>query len=507
MLAACHQTPESLRRNPDDRGRYQLLGLEFCRMGCGRHNLTLNYMEGIAEAPEQTQVVLPTPQDMVYDCEASKYWYQVKDVWVPANEQQILQHLHSKGIPHLRLKGSPYSSAQILAKDIRERNSVKFAGSVAGMEPGIYGTVGGRYLVTDRAVLPTPVEGDWSDIEHLGRRLFGEQLDYVWGWHKQALERAIHRNDSQYSQWLILAGPPACGKSFWQKRVITEMLGGRSISPAQYMTGATTFNADIIACEHLALQDDYSKQDMASRVQLGTNAKNVVANLGARYHGKGKNAFQVDARQWLTMSVNDEPRNLSVLPPLEESIVDKMLLVKCSPGIDMEWPGDDEEIMALEKRVVAQVPAFMQFLLTSYKIPETLCRNRWGVTSYQNPELVARIESAKPGADIEELIDLVYERVAEEGGFIVTDHLQLQNLLLDSPEVGRIARDKFNKWDTMNQLLKSLHKDKPSKFYQPDRDFNVRPRPWVITWGEKPDVPSVQKSLGELKTLKRKGKQ
>lgn len=448
---------------------------------------------------------LPIPQDMIYDCEAAKYWYQVKEVWVPANEQQMLQHLHSRGILHVRAKGSPYSSAQIVAKDIRERNSVKFAGSVAGMEPGIYGTVGGRYLVTDKAVLPIPVEGDWSDIERLGRRLFGDQIDYVWGWHKQALQRATLRSDSQYSQWLILAGPPACGKSFWQKRVITEMLGGRAISPAQYMTGGTTFNADIIACEHLALQDDYSRQDMASRVQLGTNAKNIVANLGARYHGKGKNAFPVDARQWLTMSVNDEPRNLSVLPPLEESIIDKMLLIKCSPGIDAEWPGNDEEIMALEKRVIAQVPAFMYFMLNSYQIPESLCKNRWGVTSYQNPELVSRIESAKPGADIEELIDLIHEQLFDEKGFTVTDHVQLQNLLIDSPEVGRLAREKFNKWDTMEMTLRALHKEKPTKFYQPDKDFNVRPRPWVITWGEIPTDTQIKKYLGDLKLLRRRG--
>jgi ABC-type iron transport system FetAB ATPase subunit len=61
--------------------------------------------------------------------------------------------------------------------------------------------------------------------------MFGaEQLKYLYGWLKTALE-CLQTQDFRPGQVVALTGPKDCGKSFVQDNIFTPILGGRSAEP------------------------------------------------------------------------------------------------------------------------------------------------------------------------------------------------------------------------------------------------------------------------------------
>lgn len=298
-----------------------------------------------------------------------------------------------------------------------------------------------------------------------------------------------------------MAGPAGCGKSFWQHNIITPLLGGNSARPIQYMTGGTTFNMDLIGAEHWMLEDDHSKRGHAPRRELGTSMKNVTANKNQRAHAKGRNGFVVQSRHWVSGSINDEGDNMSTLPELDDSITDKLMLLWCKPAINNEWPGPNGAVTEMEARVKEQVPAFVYWLLNEYVLPEEFVDYRFGVKAFQNPELVSRIENAKPGSEVEELIDILYAEALKTKGYKITDHIRLDNELRNSDLVGAQARRLFhNEYRTVIGALKTLRSKNPSKYVYLETS-SYRPRPWIISAGPMPTEHQIKVEVEIDKSL------
>lgn len=400
-----------------------------------------------------------------YETGKNIYWYQVKGDWIRATESHALQYLHSTlKISNNRPKGSPYSQAQTVLQAVREKQGVCYAGPVAGIVPGVYGEGDGRYISVGRPNLPEPKEGDWDDIRILANRLFGEaQLPYVWSWCKQACE-GLYLNRKKFSQALMLAGGPGCGKSFWQVNVVSEMLGGRVAKPIQYMTGQTSFNSDLIGCEHLMLEDENVKRDHPSRRALGTAIKGFTVNTQQRVHAKGKDAFVVNSRHWITLSVNDEEENLHVLPPLDESIKDKITLVMCRMAINNDWPGPNGAVEDMEVRVKRQIPAFVWWLLNVWQIPVEITDHRFGVKSYQNPELLSRIDTGDQELELAELIERHWKEMAVAGKTLTITANEVFDALCGDPEVGYRAKKLLSWNNAAGTYLGRLVKRFPKRY-------------------------------------------
>lgn len=419
-----------------------------------------------------------------YEPDKKTYWDKDHNGgWTELNEGGILRRLDIKyQITNARKKSKRYSVAEICLDTVQDRQKIIFSGGIAGLDAGTYDVPEGKYLVTYSRHKPVPVQGDWSAIKTLGERMFGpEQIDYVWGWHQRVV-KAYASEDRIFTQAFFMAGPPNCGKSFWQHLVITPILGGKmAANPLQYMTKQTSFNKELIETEHWALDDAAGGLNYHERRLLGAGIKMATVNKNQTCHPKGKTAFTVSSRHWLSASLNDEVENISMLPEMDESLVDKFQLLKCTQAINAEWPGDENAIQRLEKSVAEQIPAFIYWLLNEYEVPEALKDGRFGVKAYQNPELVSKIDNAKPAADLQELIDIRFEEVFEKRGFIIADHLSLEKDLREDTMIGpAIKRILDGGWGkrSLSHMLSALKAKHPTRYeYQ---DGNRRPRPWVI---------------------------
>jgi len=327
--------------------------------------------------------------------------------WIMMNETQVSRKLRASGVSRNRPDGCQVSPLDERLLDIQERFDVHYAGPLAGYRAGIYTVGEKRILVTESPRLVPPVQGDWPILAKLiaGLLVDGDcdQRPYFYGWLKVAVE-ALAKGGIRPGQTLALCGPKDCGKSLLQN-LLTVLLGGRSAKPYQFMAGQTTFNADLFEAEHLQIEDDQSSTDIRARRNFGTSIKALCVNDTQRLHDKGRRAFNGLRPFWrVTITVNDEPENLMVLPPLDDSLEDKLMLLRAFRR-PMPMPTDsNEERDAFMATLRGELPAFVHFLMT-WVIPEELRSNRFGVTHYHHPELVEAIDSLAPEQKLLLLLD------------------------------------------------------------------------------------------------------
>jgi hypothetical protein len=229
-----------------------------------------------------------------------------------------------------------------------------------------------------------------------------DQTPYLFGWLKIAYE-AVRDRKLMPGQALAIAGPRESGKSLIQA-LITEILGGRAAKPYQYMTGATTFNSEHFGAEHLMIEDESASTDIRARRNLGAAIKNLTVNTVQRCHGKNRTALSLTPFWRLTISVNEEPENLMVMPPIDESISDKIIMLKAYRS-DMPMPtSTPSEREAFFKALRAELPAFLYDLMR-WEIPEKLKNARFGICAYQHPELLEALNDIQPELQLLSIID------------------------------------------------------------------------------------------------------
>ncbi|MGZ5568160.1 MAG: hypothetical protein ACXWKG_14200, partial [Limisphaerales bacterium] len=310
--------------------------------------------------------------------------------------------------------------------------AIDYAGALAGHRTGIYRDGAGRcFLVTDEA------RGVWDDTPKgkiIAPEFFGEFLDELLPgdqsrrfcyWLSIALQ-SLKDGDFSPGQAVVLAGPPKCGKSFLQD-MVTEILGGRSANPFKYMMELTQFNNDLVSSEHWKIEDPPASIDIRTRRDFGNNIKNCTFTRDFPVHAKGKDQLCLPLFRRVTISVNDELENLSLIPPLEPSINDKLMLFHCGtavksleqfrgnknaptlPGMTEQSSGEKVSRKLAWGKFMEEVPTIRTWLLRAFKkVPREWLDDRCGVSYYHHPDIQEALCSLAPEHRLLQLIDYVY---------------------------------------------------------------------------------------------------
>ena len=338
-----------------------------------------------------------------YDMQKKLFWMPADDdAWVPVNETQYARSLKSVGLSQKPEPGENISAVERELLKTQCSRNVAYAGPVAGHDAGVIDAGAGRILVTSSPTIIAPSPGQWPTLKKLMQNLFGQQLPYVMLWIKVAYECLASRN-FRPGQALVMCGPPGCGKSLFQK-VLTQILGGRTAKPYQYMTGGTQFNSDLLGSEHLTIEDENPSSDIRARRTFGSFIKDIVANSDQRLHAKKCDALMVQPFWRLSVSLNNEPENIMMLPPLDLSIADKLILLMVEHH-PMPMPtGTLEQMQAFWKTLVSEIPALLHELVSN-AIPAKYACPRYGVKHYHDPEIVQALSDIAPENRLLELIE------------------------------------------------------------------------------------------------------
>jgi len=308
---------------------------------------------------------------------------------VPYTKTTLKLILKSWGIRSRAHDDELLSPIDALIADVSYAKSVAYAGRLAGIKTGCYIMNGKRVLVTSDPVIIKAKTGAWPMIESISDQLFNggkiDQRPYIYGWLKMG-RKAVLEAFPMPGQALVLAGPRNAGKNLFQD-IITEMLGGRAEKPYRYMVGKSEFNGDLFGAEHLCIADEVPFYDMPSRRVFGSKIKDICVNSLQSCHGKHKEALTLYPIWRLSISVNDEAENLVMLPPLEDSIEDKIMLLKVEQAV-MPMKSDSPRCrVEFWDGIRAEIPSFAKFI-EEYVIPEELQESRFGIKAFQHPDLV-----------------------------------------------------------------------------------------------------------------------
>ena len=321
---------------------------------------------------------------------SEKYYVQDEfGEYVPYTKTTLKLILKSWGLRGRAHDDELLSPIDALIADVSYAKSVAYAGRLAGIKTGCYIMNGKRVLVTSDPVIIEAKAGAWPMIESISDQLFNggkiDQRPYIYGWLKMG-RKAVLEAFPMPGQALVLAGPRNAGKNLFQD-IITEMLGGRAEKPYRYMVGKSEFNGDLFGAEHLCIADEVPFYDMPSRRVFGSKIKDICVNSLQSCHGKHKEALTLYPIWRLSISVNDEAENLVMLPPLEDSIEDKIMLLKVEQAV-MPMKSDSPRCrVEFWDGIRAEIPSFAKFI-EEYVIPEELQESRFGIKAFQHPDLV-----------------------------------------------------------------------------------------------------------------------
>lgn len=363
--------------------------------------------------------------------------------------------------------------------DTMNENAVDYAGPLAGHKIGIVKTMDGRRcLVTTECKPIEPRKGKFNRLEEFLNGLFSdpdhpEQLTVALLWLKMAHESLL-KGDFRPGQMLVLAGKSGCGKSLWQK-LVTVLLGGRSAKPYRYMTGGTQFNSELCGAEHLTIEDEAAEMNITARRKFGASIKDFTVVDQTSVHGKGKDATLTMAiYKRCTLSVNDEPENLMVLPPLDESLIDKITILKCNKAVF--WTEEREEIWRV---LTEELPALLYYM-RQMRIPKAWKDQRFGVRSFQHPAILEVLSTIAPETRLLDFIDTIIFPDADTFKWDGTA-AELEKRLLESQSFAWQVQKLLNFSSACGTFLSRLQAKMPERFSQAK---NTGKTIWTIKKGE-----------------------
>jgi hypothetical protein len=365
-------------------------------------------LRGSSNAPASTPMApLPLALPTVYYNKSNLiFWMETASGdYIPLGRPDLEDHLVAAGLRRKRLKHEALSQVDNEIVRIQRVNHLDFVGDLAGHRKGIVRFGSTRCLIIDEPKFIEPQPGDCPLIMGILNGMFeAGQLDYLLGWIKVALEM-FQTGSWLAGQALVLCGPAGAGKNLLCT-LLSRLFGGRMPGkPYQYMTGRTTFNAELIGAELLAIEDEAEGKSIKERRHFGMSIKDMTVNANQRLHDKGKRALQVVVLRRLLISLNDEPEALLVLPPIDPGIEDKLMLFKVSKK-DMPMPTTTAaEQKTFLDALVNELPAFAYYV-ANWTIPPALSSPRFGIKHFQHNELLASLQELSPEIKLLELIDM-----------------------------------------------------------------------------------------------------
>lgn len=347
--------------------------------------------------------------DLFFDPAFQRYLFPTEQGWISLSKENLEDQLLDLGYRARADKkaGEVLSPVKEICVKVQRTKHVAYAAPLAGHKKGLHSYNGEQILVTKSPHWITPIRGEFNVLNQIFENMFvngsTDQRPYLHAWIKIAVE-ALFSGCNKPGQALVLAGQAGSGKSLLQS-IITDILGGRSAKPFRYMTGQTTFNGELFQAEHLIIEDEASSFNTLKRVEFGTRIKEVTVNQTHSCHPKNRQAIQLRPFWRLSISLNDEPEHLQILPPVDDSISDKLMLFQIFKQ-PMPMPTrTPEEVEAFGKRIKSELPAYL-FWLQNWSIPTELRDDRYGVKMFHHPTIKHAIENLAPEMRLLEFLRL-----------------------------------------------------------------------------------------------------
>ena len=350
--------------------------------------------------------------------DGSEFWYRPDDEshWVKYGSWDAERSLRLRGLKSTKERGSETSEIDQAMEFVATRQNIQEHRPALYAGFGPYQEGGNWYFGTCEALAMPPA--DLQDIDpaihfpnivHFLENFFEEipdsgptdpqQADIFLAWLRRSYRGAYNRN-MQVGHALVIAGPSGSGKNFIESVIVSPLMGGKSQSAEHFLIGNDQFNSKLFASPVWTLHDAVAPGDGRARARFTQGLKQIVANAGHKSRGMRVEATTIEWRGRVIITLNDDPDSVAVLPTMENSTMDKILLLLAKVGVNFESG-------ALERRIRAELPAFAAWLLHDEGRQGIALEHdaRYGFTAFQHPSLMQAVEAQGEILQMEEIIE------------------------------------------------------------------------------------------------------
>jgi hypothetical protein len=128
------------------------------------------------------------------------------------------------------------------------------------------------------------------------------------------------------------------------------------------------------------LEDESASVSYQARSALGAQIKAIAVNKIHACHGKRRDIVNLCPWWRLSISLNNEPERMMILPRLGEDVSDKIILLRVTRH-PMPMPTATAEEKELFRQVISQqLPGYLSWLENEFKIPNEWVSQRFGIS-------------------------------------------------------------------------------------------------------------------------------
>lgn len=321
--------------------------------------------------------------------------------FVEWDKADFSQYLKVKGFDPTKGKGRTCSELDEVEISIKMQRRVDYAKRLVHFPRGMVRWRGRTYLnmgapepIKPAPALHVPLEWSSGDthfpyIKSFLDVLFTDrdgndehnQRSYLFAWLKRFYEGGLASAPTQ-GQVVILAGKPDKGKSFFCEGLVGGLMGGCE-DGVDYLVNDGRWTENVAESPVMYVGDSRAAEDHRTVTSFSNQLKKIVANATLRSSQKFSKETDVPWFGRIMISCNLDAESLNILPNLELSNQDKILLFRAS-DVQFRFPERRES----EARLQRELPFFARFLLDWKPHPAVLSdSHRFGVAKFHHPEL------------------------------------------------------------------------------------------------------------------------
>ena len=352
-----------------------------------------------------------------------RYWFDGKNYYVrlengsyicASKEEAVLDLKCRNGLAGSRRRNENTSEVERALFQIHTEKRVEAAVPFVFIKDFIVKKDNKRYFNTSCVKPLAPADGDageWGEdfpfISSWLEQLLGEeQLKYELAWLSYALKGA-HEGKPRSGHAHFLLGPPGCGKTLYNTQVLAPLFGGHA-KASEYLTSKTDFNDYLFEVGLWTVDDEAPSSSSAMHTAFTARVKEFVANQEFTVNAKFKKSGRVFWKGRLSITLNDDPVSMRLLPDLDMSVVDKLLVFKCNKFNKFEV----DAFETLER----ELPFFARWLL-NHEVPKKLREPRFGVKAFVNEDVKAVLKADSRYAHISDLLSIFRNNYQGEDGW------------------------------------------------------------------------------------------
>lgn len=364
--------------------------------------------------PPPTDAKRFTPESVFYASETGGYYVDIKNAGGRFYRHYSRNRPIKAGIDrHFSAQGYDLDDRKgMIAEamnDVEIDRAVDWAGELAGHKRGLLEYKGRGFLVTAGPKIYESKQGVFPLILSVIEQAFPnpDAKAVFLGWLSGGVE-AVKAQTHHPAPMLVLAGPPKAGKSLLAY-IAKSVLGGRAANPMISWTGTLPWNDDLLGSELLLIDDSVASTDPRARKEFGARFKEAIYAGDVAIHTRRKSSISLRPVWRVMVCCNETPENLSIIPPLEDGIEDKIALLKVNP-VEPPMPTQTPEGReAFSKALLHEMPFFMRFL-EKVEVPAELRDSRSGVKAWQDPDLLSDITAISPEKNLENLLSTAIQQ-------------------------------------------------------------------------------------------------